>query len=162
MSPNKVVKGYLFHHLTQPLITYISHFLPLIQGESLHSPIHVETSSEASSLPEGTTDTFLTAKCSLFNSACSQTEDCPNHLISFHLYDSQVPSDQAASDDGLAQSRTGSQWLLNHQSPQHVQGYGHGGCKEICGVVRTGNNIKYSPKKKILPSFKNKTKKGGF
>ncbi|XP_060775069.1 serine/threonine-protein kinase 11-interacting protein isoform X2 [Neoarius graeffei] len=98
---------------------------PLSQDESLCSPIHVRTSSEVSTLPEGTTDTFLTAQCSLFNSISSQSEDNPDHLISFHSFDSQVLSDQEGSEDGLAQSCAGSQGLLNPQSPQHTQRDGH-------------------------------------
>ncbi|XP_026801367.2 serine/threonine-protein kinase 11-interacting protein [Pangasianodon hypophthalmus] len=102
---------------------YVDTQKPLIQGESLHSPIHERKSSESSTLPEGTTDTFLTAQCGLLNSVSSQIEDCPDHLISFQSSDSQVLSDKGVSEDGLAQSCSGSQWLLNHQSPQHTQGY---------------------------------------
>ncbi|KAF4083613.1 hypothetical protein AMELA_G00144120 [Ameiurus melas] len=101
---------------------YIDPQKPLIRSESLRSPVHVRKSS---TLHEGTTDTFLTARCGLFNSVSSLIEDCPNpnHLISLNSSDSQVLS--AKEEDGLAQSCSGSQWLVNHQLPQHTQGYGH-------------------------------------
>ncbi|XP_058259397.1 serine/threonine-protein kinase 11-interacting protein isoform X2 [Hemibagrus wyckioides] len=95
------------------------------KGESLRSPIYVRNSSEASTLPEVTTGIFLTAQCGLFKSVSSNIEDSPNHLISFHSSDSQVLRDQEGSENGLAQGCSSSQRLLNHQSLQDPQGYGH-------------------------------------
>ncbi|KAK3557083.1 hypothetical protein QTP70_024751, partial [Hemibagrus guttatus] len=95
------------------------------KGESLRSPIYVRNSSEASTLPEVTTGIFLTAQCGLFKSVSSNIEDSPNHLISFHFSDSQVLSDQEESENGLAQGCSSSQRLLNHQSLQDPQRYGH-------------------------------------
>ncbi|XP_060724495.1 serine/threonine-protein kinase 11-interacting protein isoform X2 [Tachysurus vachellii] len=85
------------------------------KGESLHSPIYVRMSSEASTLPNGTTGTFLTAQCGLFKSVSSNIEDCPNHSF-------QVLSDPRWSEDGLSQSCSGS---LNLQSPQDPHKYGY-------------------------------------
>lgn len=95
------------------------------KGKSLHSPIYVGKPSEVSTLPEGTTDTFLTDQCGLFNSATNHSEDCSNRLISFHSSDNQMISDRKESKVGLAESCSGSLRLLNHQSCQDTQGYDH-------------------------------------
>lgn len=103
------------HNHTALLLTYIFHFQPLIHSEYLHSPIQIRRSPEASTLPEGTTDTFLTAQCDLSNSVYGQIEDCSNHVISFHSSDSKVRIDKEGSENGLAQSCGDAQWLLNGQ-----------------------------------------------
>ncbi|TSK62526.1 Serine/threonine-protein kinase 11-interacting protein [Bagarius yarrelli] len=96
---------------------YINHQ----KGKYLHGPILVENFSEVSIPPEGTTDTFRTEQCGLFNSVYNLNENCPNCLISSS--DSLVLTDQKESKFYLAENWSGS--FFNHESFQDIQGYGH-------------------------------------
>lgn len=112
------------------LITlYNLRLLLLIQDEFLQSPIDGRKSTEASTLPEGSTDTFFTAQCGLFNSESTQIDDPPTHPISFHSTstDSHVLGDQSGLEDELPQSCSDSQWLL----PQRTWEYGHCGYSTV-------------------------------